>query len=168
MTLAGVSKVCVFVCDVRPRCPSLWGSALGGPGGRWRSTEPWWSKPERNPGRSSCTGLSSQWTAPTDRRVTTQVVRDVQIHYMDTPVYFSVPLVFVCKFSKGISKQMVRKKDANSSRIRNRSYCSCCIQDLQHALLSINLDLLERETREEERVSPQCFNKTLLITKISQ
>ena len=58
-------RVCVCVCIVRPRCPSLWGSALWGPGGRWKSTELWWSKPEQSPDRSSCTGLSSPWTAPT-------------------------------------------------------------------------------------------------------
>ena len=81
---------------VRPRCLSLWGSALWGPEDRWRWTEPWWSKPERSPDRSSCTGLSWRWTAPTHTHTHTGCQGDAQTHgvvYLWAESSLTVPAV---------------------------------------------------------------------------
>ena len=98
-----------------PLCPWLSGSAPGGPAGRWTSTVLWWSRPERSPGRSSCRGPSWPWTVP--RGPGERETRSPK------PPRESSPPTPCC-------------------RGRLSTYSSGRVQDFQHALLSIHLDLL--------------------------
>lgn len=56
-----------------------------------------------------------------------------------------------CELLLKTDRQVVRTQSGTSHGQkyvdRARSYCSCCVQDLQHTLLSIDLDLLQKQKK---------------------